>query len=260
MNKTNQDTNDGMNNNLPHKGKKRKKPSPQKRRRRKEGFLKGEEIKKYRSSVKRNRLIQTASKLSFYQDAISTSENLLLSLGRDRFNKSLREDIGRDIITMKGKIARLEFEYQSAKNLTVARRCSRKRKKHDRTNQRYFNNLVGRRRRNRNGSKNSAQYNLSAIETDLQSHLEILGPDSDSNTDSEAEDETYVPEVLIRNKGKRKKPHGKRGSNESAIAEQDDVFAEEYECLHDKYQFAIDLKQKDNYPGEIIIIVKFNFS
>ena len=70
---TSQCTSDGMNNNnnIPPKGKKRKKPSPQKRRRRKESYLKGEEIKKFRSGLKRNRLIQAASKLSFYQDAIN---------------------------------------------------------------------------------------------------------------------------------------------------------------------------------------------
>ena len=206
--------------------------------------------------MRRNRLIQSASKVSHFYDAINTSQNLLPSLRSESGNKSLCRDIERDIKVMRAKMIRHESMFLSAKRLTTSRRCARKRKKHDRTNEKYFNILIGRRRRNRIEDRERINYNLSAIDSELEEFLEI---GSNTPVDSEAEDETYIPEVFIKKRRKRKKSRGKhrwkRGNNESAIADINDIFAEEYDHVMNQYQFALDLKKRDPNSGTHMILV-----
>ena len=91
---------------------------------------------------------------------------------------------------------------------------------------------------------------------------EILSDsDSDLSIDSEVDDETYVPEVISqRGKSGRRRMHFKRGNNEEALADKEDVFSEEYDCLNSKFQFAIDLKNKDVRPGKQSFKYSMNIS
>ena len=236
------------------KKRKRRKLPPQERRRRRNKFEKEKQIALYRNGVRRNRLVQAASKLSYMSDAIHASENLILTLANDARNKMLVNDISRDIKIMKGRALRLELQYESAKGLSPSKRCSRKRNKTQRTTDKYVQNLIGRRRKNRHlimSKGNSQVPSSNKADTELSEILSDSDSDSDVSIDSEAEDETYVPEIISRRgKSRNRRTHCKRGNNEESLADKDDVFAEEYECLNEKYQFAIDLKNKDLHPGK----------
>lgn len=236
---------------------KRKKLPPQERRRRRKNFEEKQQISTYRNGVRRNRLVQAASKLAYNSDAINASENFLLTIANDACNKLLVDDIRRDIKILIGRKLRLEFEYESAKGLTSSKRCSRKRNKSGRTNDKYVQTLIRMRRNNRHS--NVPQSNK--VDTELSQVLSDLDSDSDVSIDSEVDDETYVPEVnLGHGKSRRRRNHFKRGKNEEALADKEDVFSEEYDSLKSKFQFAIDLKNKDIRPGKDSFEYSINIS
>jgi len=56
--------------------------------------------------------------------------------------------------------------------------------------------------------------------------------------------------ISRRGKFRRRRTHCKWGNNEESPADKEDAFSEEYECLNSKFQFAIDLKNKDILPGK----------
>lgn len=71
-----------------------------------------QKISLYRNGVRRNRLVQAASKLTYISDAIFASESFLTTLGKDACNKLLISDINRDIKVMKARKLRIEFEFR----------------------------------------------------------------------------------------------------------------------------------------------------
>ena len=235
---------------------KRRKLPPHERRRRRIKFEEKQHISIHRNGVRRNRLVQAASKLSYISDAINASENFILTIANDACNKLLVYDIRRDIKIMIGRKLRLEFEFESAKGLTSSKRGSRKRNKSRRTNDKYVQNLIGRRRKNR-------QCNVSQSNSNVDTELSQMLSDSDSDVsiDSEVDDETYEPEVISqRGKSRTRQMHFKRGNNEEALADKEEVFSEEYDCLNSKFQFAIDLKNKDVQPGKQSFKYSINIS
>jgi hypothetical protein len=139
---------------------KRRKLPPHERRRRRIKFEEKQHISIHRNGVRRNRLVQAASKLSYISDAINASENFILTIANDACNKLLVDDIRRDIKIMIGRKLRLEFEFESAKGLTSSKRGSRKRNKSGRTNDKYVQNLIGRRRKNRQCNVSQSNSNV----------------------------------------------------------------------------------------------------
>ena len=234
------------------KKRKRRKPPPQERKRRRKKFEDEQQISLYRNGVRRNRLVQAASKVTYISDAIHASENFILTLANKACNKLLVSDINRDIKVMKARKLRIELEFESAKRLSVSKRCARKRNKTKRTNDKYVNNLICRRRKSRQVTMTKASSNVLSSNKAASELSQVLSDsDSDLSVDSEVDDETYVPEIISRRgKSRKRRTHSKRGNNEESLADKDDVFSEEYECLNEKFQFAIDLKNKDIRPGK----------
>ena len=194
----------------------------------------------YRNGVRRNRLVQAATKVTYISDAIHASENLIITLAKEACNKLLVSDIKRDIKIMKARKSRFELEFESAKRLSVSKRCTRKRNKTKRTNDKYVRNLICRRRKSRQVTMTKAISNVvPSNKSDSELSQVISDSDSDLSVDSEVDDETYVPEIFSRRgKSRKRRTHTKRGNNEESLADKDDVFSEEYECLNERFQFA----------------------
>ena len=234
------------------KKRKRRKLPPQERRRRRKNFEDEQKITLYRNAVRRNRLVQAASKLTYISDAIHASENFLLTLANEACNKLLVSDINRNIKIMKARKLRIELEFESAKRLSASKRCARKRNKTKRTTDKYVHNLIGRRRKSRQVTMSKTSSKVLPDNNAVTESSQMLSDsDSDLSVDSEVDDETYVPEIISRRgKSRKRRTHCKRGNNEESLADKEDVFSEEYECLNEKFQFAIDLKNKDIRPGK----------
>ena len=249
----------------PRNKRKRKRVLPQERKRRATKYRNSLKKQQYRSSKKYTRLYLSIINHEYLRDAISASEDLLQSLvDANATSKSLLDDISCDIRLMRSRASRFYSQYEGAKATLTSNRCKRKRKKKESLNNKYVQTIIRRRRQNRNLNKPSVKDSY----CDLSKKIELTNKeqslfDSDEalseedsisshiSIDSELEDETYVPEVLCRKKRKkRQKAWGKRGNNQSALVDKDDIFAEEYESLNDRYQFAIDLKKKDHQPGK----------
>ena len=107
------------------------------------------------------------------------------------------------------------------------------------------------------GKYDSSIHPVGDVVVDQDTKESLLDSSSDSEPDSsvdlDLEDETYVPEVLCRKTQKERKAHGKRGNNESSMVDREDIIINDYEHFNDKYQFALDLKDKDLQPSKIIV-------
>jgi hypothetical protein len=249
------------------KKRKRRKVLPQERKRRAIKYRNSQKKNEYRSAIRDSRIYLGISKYEFICDAIDASNNLLLSLNQEASNKSLVIDIERELRLMKGRAIRYQRELEESKSTLTTKRCKRKRKKKNKITTRYINDLIQRRRHHRILTKSVVDYSQSSrigsgyVEKKRESRESLFDSDesdsshssfSDQSDDSEIGDETYVPEVYSNKRRKRRKAWGKRGNNESNVVDQEDIFAEDYESLNDKYQFAIDLKKKDFQPGKEI--------
>ncbi len=191
-------------------------------------------------------------------NAIRSSEDLLSSLVDDRSNKVLIEDIRRDLRRMKGRASKFESALQSAIASSGCKRLPRKRFKSEQMNEKYISRIKSIRRRKRPSTEMKKEY-VSNVSCEYD--LEQSNIDSESSVDSEVDDATYVPETFTNTKQRRKrKTNRKMGDNECSVTDKEDVFAEDYECLNAKYQFALDLKKMDVAPGELFAMQKaFNF-
>jgi len=260
------------------KKRKRKKVLPQERKRRALEYRNAQKKNVYRSAIRDSRIYAAVSKFEFICDAIDASNKLLDSLKLESSKTSLIIDIERELRLMKDRANRYQRELESAQSTPINKRCKRKRKKRIKSNIRYINVLIRRRRHDRISNKPAINY--SQVSKSVSKVPETIGKNrpslfdsdesdsdhsnrSNQSVDSELEDETYVPEVFCKKRRKRRKAWGKRGNNESNLAHQEDIFAEEYESLNDKYQFAIDLKTKDHQPGKevssyVLLIVNSN--
>ena len=248
------------------KKRKRRKVLPQERKRRALKYRNTQKKNEYRTAIRDSRIYVAISKYEFICNAIDASNNLLSVLNREASNTSLVIDIEKELRLMKDRAIRYERELETAKSTPITKRCKRKRRRKNKSNIRYINDLIQRRRHHRTSNKPDINYSQSSKsvsevpEMKGENRPSLFDSDesdsdhssfsSDQSVDSEVEDETYVPEVFCKTGRKRRKAWGKRGNNESHLVDQEDIFVEEYESLNDKYQFAIDLKKKDHQPGK----------
>ena len=248
------------------KKRKRRKVLPQERKRRALEYRNTQKKNAYRSAIRDSRIYVAISKYEFICDAIDASNNLLVSLNQEASNTSLVIDIERELKLMKHRATRYQRELEIVKSTPITKRCKRKRRKKNRSNIRYINDLIRRRRHHRISNQPVINYSQSSksvskvperkgenrpslFDSD-ESDSDHSSSSSNQSVDSEVEDETFVPEVFCKKRRKTRKAWGKRGNNESNLVDQEDIFAEEYESLNEKYQFAIDLKKKDHQPGK----------
>ena len=157
---------------------------------------------------------------------------------------------------MKGQASNHDAALQSAMASAGFKRLQRKRTYPDRDKDKYIANIKSKRRRKRVGTDKKDPAELKADNIPYASDI-----DSESSTDSEAKDENYIPEEVSsrKRKGKKRKTDMKRGQSQSTLTDGDDLFAEEYEFLTERYQFALDLKEKDHGPGTSFLLCVKSF-
>ena len=227
---------------------KRKRLSPNARRTKKEQKIAKRKVKCSRRTIMEKRALDALKQFEFICKGIIHSKDLLQSLVGDPSCQRLRETLSSDIRGMEALATRHHDKYSaSSRYSTFINRCKRIRTINPRRREKLIQLFISRRRKGRNSeplfeddSSSDSDYEWE-IESDVES------------VDSEIEDATYIPEVFTTKRRRKRQPKGKRGNNESTLADRDEIFAEEIDGFNDKYQFAIDLKNKDKSPGKFCL-------
>lgn len=229
-----------------------------------------------RFSSRVSRIYSSVLDYDFIATAIESSSRMCSHLEENGCDLSVIDDIKKDIKVMEGRVGALGSKFRHGNSFSLHRRAPRKRKRSQHNTQKHITKLIRRRRTSRNTHINSTRSRSSALpekkircdnsssifeDSDSDSSIcsdsslqQCLSSSSDE-VDSEIDDETYVPEVLSRKRGRKiKKIHTRRGNNESTLVEKEDIFADEYELETERYQFAFDLKYKDPDAGKYLML------